>query len=178
MKQKQLIIATVIIILMTIIAIVYFTNKTKVKIRETIAPKTEEPVFTKHGELSILSGTDNSLIQTISIECAKDEYSREKGLMYRRTMEEMQGMLFFFEDNAPRSFWMKNTYISLDIIYIGENKKIVSIQKSALPLSEESLPSYKDAMYVLEVNAGFTDKYKIKEGDGIIFKEQKKGNCF
>ncbi len=93
-------------------------------------------------------------------------------------MEEMQGMLFVFEDATPRSFWMKNTYISLDIIYVDADKKIVSIQKSAVPLSEESLPSYKDAMYVVEVNAGFTDKYNIKEGDQISFKELRSGNCF
>jgi len=169
MKQKQLITIFAIILAMGIIAIVYYANKTKEKPVETMTPKTEEPGFTKQGELSFTSAADQKVMQTISIEFARDEYSREKGLMYRRSMDEKQGMLFLFDDNAPRSFWMKNTYISLDIIYIGEDKKIVSIQKSALPLSEESLPSYKNAMYVLEVIAGFTDKYNIKEGDGISF---------
>ena len=171
MKQKQLLIIATIALTMGIISIVYFTNRTKVNPQETLTHKSEEPAFTKQAELSFFRGADNTVINTISIEFAKDEYSREKGLMYRRSMDEMQGMLFIFEDEAPRSFWMKNTYISLDIIYIGENKKIVSIQKSAIPLSEESLPSFKDAMYVLEVNAGFTDKYNIKEGDGIRFTE-------
>ena len=172
MKQKQLLIIAAIVFSIGIIAIVYFTNRTKQNPQETLSPKTEEPMFTKQAELSFIKGADNIVVNTIAIEFAKDEYSREKGLMYRRSMDEMQGMLFFFEDEAPRSFWMKNTYISLDIIYIAENKKIVSIQKSAIPLSEESLPSYKDAMYVLEVNAGFTDKYNIKVGDGIRFTEK------
>ncbi|MFZ4400192.1 MAG: DUF192 domain-containing protein [Bacteroidales bacterium] len=172
MTKKQLFIITALIVISGILAIVYFSGKTKLKPEVSTTPKTEEAVFTKHGELSFIKAADNKLINTISVEFAKDEYSREKGLMYRRKMDEMQGMLFFFEDNAPRNFWMKNTYISLDIIYIGENKKIVSIQKSAIPLSEESLPSFKDAMYVLEVIAGFTDKYGIKEGDEIQFTEK------
>lgn len=169
MNKKQLIIMAAIIIIIGIVAIVYFTSKPKTETIVSSTPKQEEPAFTKQGELSFISSADKKIINTISIEFAKDEYSREKGLMYRRNMDEMQGMLFLFEDAAPRSFWMKNTYISLDIIYIGADKKIVSIQKSAIPLSEESLPSYKDAMYVLEVNAGFTDKYNIKEGDEISY---------
>ena len=172
MNKKQIIIIITIIIAISISTIIYFANKPKVKPQDTVSPKTEEPVFKKQGELSFINATDNKATNTISIEFAKDEYSREKGLMYRRSMEEKQGMLFFFEDAAPRNFWMKNTYISLDIIYIGEDKKIVSIQKSAIPLSEESLPSYKNAMYVLEVIAGFTDKYGIKEGDEIQFTEK------
>ncbi len=169
MNKKQLMIFSAIILAIGIIAIVYFANNPKEKLEEITTPKSEEIAFTKQGELSFISAADQKRMQTISIEFANDDYSREKGLMYRRNMEEMQGMLFLFEDNKPRSFWMKNTYISLDIIYVGIDKKIVSIQKSALPLSEESLPSYKNAMYVVEVIAGFTDKYNIKEGDMIRF---------
>ncbi|NVN93703.1 MAG: DUF192 domain-containing protein [Bacteroidetes bacterium] len=169
MKKKQIMIIIAIILVIVVIAIPYLKNKPKEIPKETSTPKQEEPAFTKQGELSFISSTDKKIINTISIEFAKDEYSREKGLMYRRSMEEMQGMLFLFEDNAPRNFWMKNTFISLDIIYVGADKKIVSIQKSAIPLSEESLPSYKDAQYVVEVNAGFTDKYNIKEGDEIKY---------
>jgi uncharacterized membrane protein (UPF0127 family) len=164
-----MILIAAIILAIGIVTIALYTNKAKDKPVKAPEPKTEEPAFTKHGELSFISGVDKKVINTISVEYARDEYSREKGLMYRRSMEEMQGMLFFFEDNAPRSFWMKNTYISLDIIYVDKDKKIVSIQKSAIPLSEESLSSSKDAMYVVEVNAGFTDKFNIKEGDVIQF---------
>ena len=177
MKKKQIIIA-IIVLALGAIAVIYFTHKPKEKPVKVVTTKQEEPAFAKQGELSFISATDDKVINTISIEFAKDEYSREKGLMYLRSMEEMQGMLFIFENAAPRSFWMKNTYISLDIIYIGADKKIVSIQKSAIPLSEESLPSYEDAMYVVEVNANFTDKYNIKEGDKISYKELKSGNCF
>jgi uncharacterized membrane protein (UPF0127 family) len=68
---------------------------------------------------------------------------------------------------------MKNTYISLDIIYIDDHKEIVSVQKYTTPLSEESLPSFKKAQYVLEVNAGFFDKYHISYGDKVAYQEKK-----
>ena len=92
-----------------------------------------------------------------------------QGLMYRQNLPENAGMLFIFTNEEPRSFWMKNTYISLDIIYINSKKEIVSIQKYTQPRSTYSIPSEKPAMYVLEVNAGFTDKYGIHPGDKIDF---------
>jgi uncharacterized membrane protein (UPF0127 family) len=64
---------------------------------------------------------------------------------------------------------MKNTMISLDIIYVDSNKKIVSIQKKAKPYSEESLPSFGNAQYVVEVNGGYCDKYDIQVGDTVVF---------
>jgi uncharacterized membrane protein (UPF0127 family) len=87
-------------------------------------------------------------------------------------MSDEQGMLFIFSEAAEQSFWMKDTYISLDIIYVDDKKEIVSIQKYTTPQSEESLPSYKKAQYVVEVNAGFCDKYHIAFGDRIAFTRQ------
>ncbi|MCX6232017.1 MAG: DUF192 domain-containing protein [Bacteroidetes bacterium] len=169
MNSKPMKKPSLIIFLITIILLTACHQKPKEKPAETIAPKQEqENAFKKQGDLNFISA-ENKLLVSIAIEIAKDEFSREKGLMYRRNMEELQGMLFVFDDAAPRNFWMKNTYISLDIIYVGADKKIVSIQKSAIPLSEESLPSNKDAMYVVEVNAGFCDKYTIKAGDKVSF---------
>jgi uncharacterized membrane protein (UPF0127 family) len=64
---------------------------------------------------------------------------------------------------------MKNTYISLDILFVDSNKEIVTIQTNTQPLSTEPVPSYKPAKYVIEVNAGFCSKYNIKEGDRISY---------
>ena len=64
---------------------------------------------------------------------------------------------------------MKNTLIPLDIIYVDAEKTIVSIQKNTTPLSEKSLPSDSDAQYVIEVNAGFADRYGLKAGDKVDF---------
>jgi uncharacterized protein len=131
------------------------------------------PVFTKEGELYFLSKVNNDTLRSIDIELATTDREREKGLMDRKSMTDSQGMLFIFPVAQEQSFWMKNTYISLDIIFIDEQKEIVSVQKNTTPLSEESLPSFKEAQYVLEVNAGFYDKYHISYGDRISFRKKK-----
>ena len=89
--------------------------------------------------------------------------------MYRKSMKENQGMLFVFHEEKPRSFWMHNTYIPLDIIYLNKEKEIVSIAKNAAPLSETSRPSEGDAMYVLEINGGLSDKLGLTKGDRMTF---------
>ena len=124
--------------------------------------------FTKDGELSIFK--NDSLIQTIDVEFAKNEMERSLGLMYRSSMDEHQGMWFIFPEEAPRSFYMRNTEISLDIIYFDKDKKVVSIAKNARPYDETSLPSEKPAMYVLEINGGLADKWGIDKGDRVEVK--------
>jgi uncharacterized membrane protein (UPF0127 family) len=84
-------------------------------------------------------------------------------------MPESAGMLFIFPQEEVRSFWMKNTYIPLDIIFVDASREIVTIQSNTQPLSTEPVPSYKPAKYVIEVNAGFTSKHNIKEGDRVEF---------
>lgn len=124
--------------------------------------------FKKEGNLTIFKVNTNQTIN-LDIEVAENETERMRGLMDRFSMPENAGMLFIFERDEPRSFWMKNTYISLDIIYINSNKEIVSIQKYTQPRTVSSIPSEFPAQYVLEVNAGFSDKFGIKPGDKISF---------
>jgi len=131
------------------------------------------PQFKKEGVLYFLSKVNNDTLRQIDIELATNDQERAQGLMDRKSMTDMQGMLFIFPHAEEQSFWMKNTYISLDIIYINDKREIVSVQKYTTPLSEESLPSFKKAQYVLEVNAGFCDKYHIAYGDKIGYKEIK-----
>jgi uncharacterized protein len=128
------------------------------------------PPFKKEGVLYFLSKVNDDTLRQIDIEFADNDQERAQGLMDRKSMSDTQGMLFIFPDAAEQSFWMKNTYISLDIIYLGKDKEIVSVQKYTTPLSEESLPSFKKAQYVLEVNAGFCDKYHIAYGDKVTYK--------
>lgn len=130
---------------------------------------TNEPQFVPHGYLSFISGVNGDTLSTITIELAKTVAERNQGLMFRSKMAENQGMLFVFDQPQALSFWMKNTIISLDILYLDENFKIVSIYKSAIPLSENQIPSYKNAMYVVEVIAGYTDNYNIRDGDKISY---------
>ena len=82
-------------------------------------------------------------------------------------MDEEQGMLFIMDSLAPQSFWMLNTYIPLDIIYVDENRQIVSIVEDTEPKSLDPIPSNAPALYVLEVNAGFTRSHGVDIGDQL-----------
>lgn len=126
--------------------------------------------FTKEGDLWFISEQGDTL-KHIDVEVSRKPYEIQRGLMDRSKMEEGQGMIFIFPRSAPRSFWMKNTRIALDIIYVDENFEIVSIQENAQPFSEASLTSEGDAQYVVEVNAGFSQTYKIGKGTRIEFTE-------
>lgn len=126
------------------------------------------PAFKEDGTVKIFSDRFDDPL-TVNVEIADNEAKRMQGLMYRHDLPGNAGMFFIFPREESRSFWMKNTFISLDIIYINAAKEIVSIQKYTQPRSTYSLPSEKPAKYVLEVNAGFTDHYGIKPGDRIEF---------
>jgi len=131
-------------------------------------PVSNEPQFSKEGDLWFLTDKGDTITH-IEMEVADNDYETTQGLMFRKSMDMQQGMLFIFPDEDFRSFWMKNTYLPLDIIYVNANNEIGSCQLSAVPYSEESLPSKKPARYVVEVNAGFWDKYQLKEGYKIVF---------
>ena len=129
--------------------------------------KPYEPPFVKEGQLIFYDQETKSPIQEIDIEIVETEAAITQGLMYRRSMEPTQGMLFIFDRMEPRSFWMKNTFISLDIIFVDEFNQIVSIQRNTTPLSTRSLPSTGPAQYVIEVVAGFCDQRGIGPGDYV-----------
>jgi uncharacterized membrane protein (UPF0127 family) len=98
------------------------------------------------------------------IEIADNEGRRAQGLMYRDSLAYNQGMLFIFPEEEMQAFWMKNTRISLDIIYINSNGRVVSIIHSAVPHDETSRPSLAPAQYVLELPGGTCEKSGIKAG--------------
>ncbi|RIV46934.1 DUF192 domain-containing protein [Flagellimonas pelagia] len=131
--------------------------------------KTDTIAFTKEGNLSIWKMQSDSTKVDLDIEISETEYETQTGLMYRPSMEKSQGMLFIFPNVGARSFYMKNTEFPLDIIYIGENQKIVSFQKNAKPYDETSLPSDLPAKYVLEINAGLSDQWGLQVGDSISY---------
>ena len=126
------------------------------------------PEFRKDGELQFVNAND-SVIFSIDMELAISEDEHARGLMYRKQMDENRGMLFIFPDEDMRSFWMHNTLIPLDIIYVNANHQVVSIRKNTKTLNEESLPSEAPAMYVIEINAGLCDKYGIDKGTTVKF---------
>lgn len=145
-----------------------FISKEKTPVSSEIL-KIESPEieFTKEAEVSIIK--NGNVLKIIDVEYANTPEERNLGLMYRKSMAENQGMLFLFPEEEFRSFYMKNTEIPLDIIYLDKDKKIVSIAKNAKPFDETSLPSEAPAMYVLEINGGLSDKWQLEKGDEIRF---------
>lgn len=137
--------------------------------RNSQVVKEYEPKFTKEGELWFADNESQDTILKIDIEIADNASETQYGMMYRKHMDPNTGMLFFMDSERQQSFWMKNTYVSLDIIYINSNFEIVSIQKNAEPLNTQSLPSEGPALYVLEVIGGFSDRHGIGKGDKIYF---------
>jgi len=107
----------------------------------------------------------------VQAEIAATDKAREKGLMFRKSMPENQGMLFVFEEEALYNFWMKNTRFPLDIIWIDSNKRIVDIYEYALPCKDvcKTIAPRTKARFALEINAGLTRKHKIKIGDSLDF---------
>ena len=104
------------------------------------------------------------------VEIADDEAEREQGLMYRTTLGPNAGMLFEWDRAAPRAFWMKNTYIPLDIIYIGANGRVISVAAMTEPFSQTPIPSRGDAKAVLEIAGGRAAELGIEIGDRVHHK--------
>jgi uncharacterized protein len=102
----------------------------------------------------------------VEVEIADDEAEQRRGLMERTELAENAGMLFVFDREAPRSFWMRNTLIPLSIAYIAADGRIVDIQDMQ-PLDETSHPSAEPAQYALEVNQGFFAERGIEVGDVV-----------
>lgn len=118
--------------------------------------------------ISFLS-TKGDTLSKIDVAIADDESERNEGLMDVRHLAESKGMLFIFDDSQPRSFWMANTPLPLDIIFVNEDYEIVRIHHNAQPFSEKNLPSGKPAKYVIETNGGYCVSHDIQEGMKVSF---------
>lgn len=123
----------------------------------------------KNDQLEFINADTDRVVSIIDIETVDDDLNRKIGLMGRQELDVNSGMLFVFDKEIPLSFWMKNTFIPLDIIYVNSKKEIVSIQKNCQPQSLKGIPSIYPALYVVEVNAGYCDRNGIFVGDKISF---------
>ncbi len=128
---------------------------------------TKEIEFSNDGRLTVYKKDTEAAIQTFKIETAIGDYETETGLMHRKSMPQNYGMLFMFDDEIPRSFYMKNTIIELDILYIDANNKIIKLYRKAKPFDPTSLPSQVPVKYVLELNGAVTSSYGIEVGDRV-----------
>ncbi len=106
---------------------------------------------------------------TVSVEIARSDPDRAKGLMYRRELAADAGMLFLFEETAAHPFWMKNTLIPLDMIFIGEDGRVAGIVARAVPGDLSPRSAGGPSRYVLEVNGGWAEAHGVGAGDRVRF---------
>lgn len=108
----------------------------------------------------------------IGVEIATDDASRTHGLMDRTSMPADHGMLFVFPDDAARTFWMKDTLIPLDMLFLDADRRVVTVRVNARPCTADPCTLYSStepARYVLELNAGVASELGVREGDIAVF---------
>ncbi|HEU5018985.1 MAG TPA: DUF192 domain-containing protein [Pseudolabrys sp.] len=108
-------------------------------------------------------------VHVFSVDVATTEAEREKGLMFRKHLPDGYGMLFDFHGEEDVAMWMKNTYVSLDMIFIRADGRILRIAKNTEPLSTKIIPSGGNVRAVLEVKGGTADQLGIRVGDRVAF---------
>ncbi len=108
-------------------------------------------------------------VHVFSVEVADTEPAREKGLMFRKNLPDGHGMLFDFKREQDVSFWMKNTYIPLDMFFIQGNGRILRIAENAKPLSTAVIPSGGPVLAVLEASGGTAHRLGIRPGDRVAY---------
>lgn len=105
----------------------------------------------------------------VKVELARSEPERQRGLMFRQKLDDGRGMLFLFEQPEKLKFWMKNTYIPLDMIFINESKRVVSVEENAEPLTLTPRGPDEDSQFVLEVPGGWARKHGVGPGVDVRF---------
>lgn len=122
-----------------------------------------------------LNSTENKVCfneNCFNVELAKTKEETSKGLMNREFLDKDSGMLFIFPTESIHSFWMKNTLIPLDIIWISKDLEVLDIKENFQPCTKDSCETYspnEKSLYVLELNAGTVNKTKLKKQDKLVF---------
>lgn len=173
MKKNNRLYLVLAALTVVVVGVVYMLSGMNGK-EEFIVSGSMDIKFNRQGELSFVSAESGEAISTIEIEVADNDQLRARGLMYRESMPKNAGMLFIFDYEAMQSFWMKNTYIALDILFVDKEMQIVNIHHNATPLKEWNYESTAPAMYVVEVNGGYCTQHGVKEGDTIRYAIDKK----
>jgi uncharacterized membrane protein (UPF0127 family) len=131
-----------------------------------ITPVAAEPATSAQSLRTVpLKITGKGKVRAFQIEVAATPEQQEKGLMYRRTMPADHGMIFPMDPPRGVSFWMKNTYLPLDLVFIGPDKRIIRIAENAVPLSLDLIECNEPVAAVLELNGGAARKQGIAAGD-------------
>ena len=132
-----------------------------------MAPAPDAPVTFPHASLTIERADGKRF--PLDIEVATSSEQKEYGLMFRRAMPRDSGMLFVFTPDQPASFWMKNTFISLDMLFVRGDGVIAKIVTHAEPFSVAVISSGEPVRGVIEINAGEADRRGLHTGDKVIY---------
>src|SRR5262245_66165191 len=133
-------------------------------------------VSTCQAEPQVTIATEGGRQLTFQVEVADTPAKRELGLQYRRDLPPDRGMIFLFPAESEHSFWMKNTPIPLDMIFISKDLKIVGIVEQAVPFSTDSRSVPAASQFVLEINGGLSKRHGIKAGDSVRFQALSPGS--
>jgi uncharacterized membrane protein (UPF0127 family) len=126
-------------------------------------PDPEKPPALRAGKVTF----GDAAATTITVEIAEKDHDRQRGLMYRKAMPADHGMIFWFEEKSDHSFWMHNTCIPLDMLYLDDDGLIVGIEENTPTLTDQTFDVGCESRYVLEVNAGFTRAHGIVPGQKV-----------
>ncbi|MEC9415966.1 MAG: DUF192 domain-containing protein [Pseudomonadota bacterium] len=148
-------------ILLDIFLIIFFCNITQVYANAEL-----DQAFKKK---NIVISSSNQTCTHITVWVAGNPKQQARGLMFIKMLPENTGMLFIYPDEKIRSMWMKNTFISLDMLFIDENGYISSIQKNTEPLSLKTINSKVPVKYVLELASGVADQLKLEKNDQVFW---------
>ncbi len=172
-KSRRLSMIDLLVILAVVAGMSLFyklsVNRT-LAIQENIQESVSQKTVLKQGKVVFYDSANRKKIE-ILVEIAENEYHQSKGLMFREDMSENEGMLFTYEDELQRFFWMKNTTVPLDIIFVDATFQIIKIHKNTLPLSENVYPSGLPAKFAVEVRAGFSDRYQLETGNRVSWEK-------
>ncbi len=146
-NRVQAVLIVIVVLILIYLGFRFFKQKSLLELR----------VRTKSGEVNFY------------VEVAETFAQRALGLMYRKNLPKDRGMLFIYSSEGYYPFWMKNTYIPLDIIFISADKRIVDIAKNTTPLSTTQINSKVPFKYALEINGGLSDKFEIEIGQEVLF---------
>tara|TARA_A200000113_G_scaffold172247_1_gene157190 strand:- start:1034 stop:1519 length:486 start_codon:yes stop_codon:yes gene_type:complete len=155
--------------ILSLVLICFFFNQCQQSTPKEV--REQKVLFKNEGNLSILND-ENKTLAEFKIEIADSPYERQTGLMYRDSLDEQHGMLFIFENSELRGFYMKNTLIPLDLIFIDENYEIVHIYSKATPYETASISSQLPAKYVFEINGGLSEQIGIQKGMKIKYNKR------
>jgi uncharacterized protein len=116
--------------------------------------------------------TPDARLHRFRVWVAEDDQQRQRGLMFVKHMEDDQGMLFVYPETQIITMWMKNTYLSLDMVFIGPDGRVVHVAKDTKPMSLETIDSKKPASAVLELKAGMAERLRIGPGAQVMAGKQ------